>query len=63
MGCVRRTSARYQISIGRISAGTVSASRVPDCDDVISVNTAISAALKAWAAASSAHAPWQSQRR
>ena len=56
MGLVRLTSDRYQSPIGTISAGTVSASSVPDCAEVMSVNTAISAAFTACAAASSAEA-------
>ena len=63
MGPVRRLSDRYQSSIGKSSAGTVNASSVPDCAEVMCVNTAMRAALKACAAASSAQAVWQSRRR
>ena len=63
MGPVRRRRDRYQTSIGRSSAGTVNARRVPDCAEVMFVNTAMSAALKACAAARSAQAVWQSRRR
>ena len=60
---MRRRSDPYQISIGISSAGTVSASSVPDWADVSSVNTAIRAALTAWATARSMPAVWHNQRR
>ena len=60
---MRRRNEPYQTSIGISSAGTVSASSVPDCADVMSVNTEISAALTAWATASSATAVSHSHRR
>ena len=49
--------------MGATSAGTVSASSVPDCREDRSVKTAISAALTACATASIAQAVWQSRRR
>ena len=63
MAAVRRRSDPYQTSIGRSSAGTVSASSVPDCADVSSVNTEIRAAFTACATASSITAVWHSHRR